>query len=221
MMYLAAILMLVGVLLLVLAALGPRETGIRRRRPNSGQFNPSYRKPSPLKSPTTSSYTKYPNHVDSEEEERRIRIERSLHPESPRQVYQEPIVLEEEPILTSANSLEREPNVIISDEQEPKRFFEIEGYLFMDLARKITFDDRKIKDTDWKEDVFTSFKRVGQIKLLEQEGIFLLTGKNFTHTYRVKDIDQIIFYPTESTTPASLILTPDTYRYKEELIRRK
>lgn len=238
MIYVAILMVLVGLLLFFYASI-TSSAPERKKEMNYHHSNPSKKNTSndsDLKSKVFN--MRYPDKKYTDAIDEKIRYQRTLN----------------KTVLTSTESIGIMQNNIsspIEDEKElkplfqPKTsesnerlkqeqksfahkknddYFHLDGILFIDFSRKIPHGSKKIKNTDWKEDAFTNFKRVGKVRMFQEEGIFQFTTGQLTHTYKVEELEQIVFYekafsfiPSSLNLPVPVFFTDELLKFKEYL----
>ncbi|MCB1160047.1 MAG: hypothetical protein H7A25_19210 [Leptospiraceae bacterium] len=113
------------------------------------------------------------------------------------------------------------------EEVQEETGFALDGILFLDYGRKIPYDDRNIQNIDWEEEFFEHFKRVGNVRLREEEDSFEFHHQNTIHRYSVPSLSQVIFYdnafsllPKDDETPIPLFFTEKVDRFKDFLTEK-
>lgn len=185
---------------------------------------------------------KYPETKSSADLEERILMERRLTRNPNQNLAEEDTIIKKPSIQSSepeakGNATSQVSDILVTEEHEeviapkpqqpppiPEELLVTKGTLFLDYGRKIPFQSRKLKETDWKEDDFSSFKRIGDIKMTDSNGFFEFHHSNTIYKYRVEELEQVIFYehafsliPDNPVTPTPLVFTDDIENFKKFL----
>lgn len=112
------------------------------------------------------------------------------------------------------------PPEVLSDNEQ----LSLEGILFIDYGKKIPFNNRKLKEIQWNEDFFTSFKRVGNAKMSVNAKVFIFFHGEEAFRYPVDDLEQVIFYdhafsfiPVNQSLPIPVFFSEQTQKLKDYL----
>jgi hypothetical protein len=248
MIYFAIIMVVLGVLCFVYAIL----PGLKKKR-SDGSFSEqgrgsSYRKSSGAFSTVSNDIgretkyplfnMKYPEKKESVDMEERIRMERRVTKRQKINIEtHEPLIKKttdndvktleaaDEPLSGIEEVLETAaPSEGLSQKETP--LFTLEGLLFLDYGRKIPFQNKKIKEFEWKEEYFSSFKRIGLVEFRGFSNRFEFSIGSSIYDYEIDKLSQVIFYEnafalmTENqTVPVPLLFTKEMESFKEFLAK--
>ena len=221
MLYLAFVMILVGVLCFLYVSFSSSEGG---KSTFSNNVNPPQNSSIPGRRRATSLDT-HPKDVyhpveakimDSEMEER-IRQERSFFhaPESEMSIiYTKPLEepSSQKPDVVEAVEVVSSPGTEFHPQAESK--LKIHGLLYTDSKGKIPFDQKHLKEIPLSDSFFDDLKRIGEGSLNEENGRLIFQVKNQSFTYEPNDLKQIVFLddavvflPSRTDLPSPVFFT--------------
>ena len=171
---------------------------------------------------------KYPERLKAPEEDLIILREREINPPPPPELSTQKEDLtgfqnEEEETAPSPSRL---PKIeIIEDiEEVEKPMKQIHGNMYIDTSKVLPLGENNLKETDWEDNQFTHFRRIGSATLLENNEYFEFRQKNLLYKIPIEEIEKIVFYdkgmcviPLKNEVPNILFLSKESFKIKEFL----
>ncbi|NCN08743.1 MAG: hypothetical protein GW938_02740 [Leptospira sp.] len=224
MLYIAFVMILVGVLCFLYVSFSSAEDSKQGMNPNfAGNLESSHVQPGRRRNLMAESQkrevlmnTKDHSSVN-QEMEARILAERSFS--QPR--YDETDVIYTNPVAEIKTT---KPDVVESVEilgaqgqnlqPQPESRLSIQGLLFTDTKGKIPFEEKHFKELQFNESSFDDLKRIGEGVLNEENGRLIFQVKNQSFTYEPRDLKQIVFLdeavvflPSRNDIPSPVFFT--------------
>jgi len=238
MIYLATIMILIGLLFFVIASLGTELVASSKKPKLKPAPKTQVIRNSPRASKKVLFNFRYPEHRGSKEIEKKIRQERRMATtpikRKPEESELEMPTLEEVPEESSISTFyetihtktvnpfhethERIETIPLEDDSFT---FELSGLLFLDYSRNIPFQTKELKSITWNESMFQNFKRIGSAKIQHKNKSFKLITGNLSHEYSFTDIEEVIFFdeafsiiPKKRILPIPLIFSEEVGKLK-------
>lgn len=232
MLYIATIMAVLGVLCFIYIYFKPTQVKTKAKKQSTVRFRSLSKQDQQYDVLRQNLFNyKYPNVKYNQEVETRLRSEREIHNFPSEKVLnpQMNLIENDEDTLTKIEEKTQKFEEILKEERdslknETIRSFVTDGVLYLDFGRKIPFEDRNFRSMEWKEDMFTEFKRVGEVKLLHSENSFDFELDTKIYHYSVDELEQIVFFdevfcliPSNNTSPAPVLFTKNTSEFKKYL----
>jgi hypothetical protein len=224
MLYIAFVMILVGVLCFLYVSFAGNEDSKQGMHPNfagnmdGSQSQPGRRRNLMAESQKREILMNTKDHSSiNQEMEARILAERSFS--QPK--YDEMDVIYTNPVSETQSS---KPEVVESVEilgsqgqnlqAQPESRLSIQGLLFTDVKGKIPFEEKHFKEMQFNESSFDDLKRIGEGVLNEENGRLIFQVKNQSFTYEPRDLRQIVFLdeavvflPSRNDLPSPVFFT--------------
>lgn len=212
MLYIAIVMILVGVLCFVYVSLAPAPQAVHPPQAGDSEtYDLGRRKgkltESDLKESLYQSRNQNP-HSNKEREERILRERDFSHEPPPAWVdegeaefsepnqnvaYTKPAPIQEDPpeIIESVTILGSNGENL---EPAPEEKLIVKGLLFLDSKGKLPLDKQEFSALDLSEEAFQELRRIGEGGLLEESGKLIFRVKNISYTYEPRDLREVVFY---------------------------
>lgn len=244
MIYLATIMILIGLLFFVIASIGPELVASSKKPMPKQAPKAQVVRNSPRATKKILFNFRYPEYKGSTELERKIRQERrmatttTVKPKLEETKFEMP-TLEDFPEESSISSFyetvqtkslntiqeTRERMETIPVEEETATI-ELNGLLFLDYSRTIPFQSKDLKSTAWSENMFQNFKRIGVARIQHQNNSFKFITGNLLTDYAFSDIAEVIFFeqafsiiPKKRFLPIPLIFSEEVAKLKSVVMK--
>lgn len=237
MIYIATIMILIGLLFFVFASLGPELVTSSKKQKLKPTNKTQVIRNSPRAIKKDLFNFRYPEYKGSKEIEKKIRQERrmatSARPKVEESNFKMP-TLDEFPEENSISSfyetvhtksvspVKRTRERVETIPMEEESFLiELNGLLFLDYSRNIPFQSKELKTIDWQESAFHNFRRIGIARIQHKNNSFRLITVNLSHEYTFSEIEEVIFYdeafsiiPKERILPIPIIFSEEVGKLK-------
>lgn len=246
MIYLATIMILIGLLFFVIASLGPELVSASSKKKAMKPVSKTQvvrNSPRAAKSKKVLFNFRYPEHRSSTEIEKKIRQERRMSTTDwkPRQEESElemPTLddIPEEASISSfyntihtktvSNIQETRERIETIPVEDDSKMIELNGLLFLDYSRTIPFQSKDLTSIQWSETMFQNFKRIGVARIQHKDNSFKFITGNLLTDFAYSDIAEVVFFdqafsiiPKKRFLPVPLIFSEDIERLKAVVVK--